>query len=254
VQAAVQEAGPKITHQLTTPRETEAPPVEIYDLPTVSEKLKSLAADYERLRSNFHTAQGIAKAAQVRLASEMKDLEKAVSGESDTSAVKTLMDQHSALLSRITAMETKHVQKAAASQVELHSKLLTKLTNRVAAIENAKNVHPLTRMLLEKKDLWNHMGFKNEAELVKFAEDLPKALTVIAPKPEIAMNATAGKIVDIYQHLAKEEQKVVANVFPKVFGRTVEQWDSASAEEKTRSISDWIYIMLWKMVVGNKSK
>jgi hypothetical protein len=244
-------AGPKITYTIGT---EAAPPVEPDDLPTVSEKLKALTADLDKLRSTFHGSQGVAKSLHLRTTAEIKDLEKAVSGESETSAVKKLIDQQTALLNRITAMETKHVQKAAASQVELHSKLLTKLTNRVAAIESAKNEHPLTRILLEKKDLWNHMGFKNEAELVRFAEDLPKALSIIAPKPEIAMNASAGKIVDIYKHLGKEEQKVIAGVFPKVFGRPVEQWDGASAEEKTRSISDWIYIMLWNMVVGTKNK
>jgi hypothetical protein len=166
-------------------------------------------------------------------------------------AVKKLGEQYAAMQTRVAAVEAMQAKKAAVSQLELHSKLLAKLTNRIAAIENGKNEHPITKLLLEKKEQWTQMGFPNEAALVKFATDLPKALTIIAPKPEIAMNANAGKIADIYKHLAKEEQRIVASVFPTVFGKPVEQWDSASAEEKTRSIADWTYIMLWKMVVGD---
>ncbi|KAA8911679.1 hypothetical protein FN846DRAFT_935250 [Sphaerosporella brunnea] len=239
----------KFPSQVGEAAEPSPPEIEVLDLPTLSERFHSMNADWEKVRSVFYSERGTTMALQKRYAVEIRELEKSLM-EDALPTLKKLNEQYSSLLGRVAGLESANVKKASAIQVELHSKLLTKLTNRISAVESGKNDNPITRMLMERKDQWDQMGFQSEAQLTRFANDLPKALTIIAPQPDIAMNATVGKIADIYKHLAKEEQKVVAGVFPLIFGKPVEQWDTASPEDKAKSIADWIYVLLWKVVLG----
>jgi len=40
---------------------------------------------------------------------------------------------------------------------------------------------------------------------------------------------------------------VLQRVFPVIFGRPVDDWKNASAEEKARSIADVAYAFVWKL-------
>ena len=85
------------------------------------------------------------------------------------------------------------------------------------------------------------------------AMQLPKALAYIAPEPEIAMYATAGKIVDIFEHLPKDDKLVLQSVFPVIFGRSVDDWKNARPEEKSKSIADVAYGFVWRLTCPPKT-
>lgn len=217
---------------------------------TLSVQLKRLSHEHEALHKHHTSSLNTTKTEVNSIKKEIaKALEKSKSTSATEKSLSKLTESVNPLPSRIAAIEAALAKKSTVVQADLHGQLLNKLTARLAALEK-KDVHPITKLLLENKIDWETMGFSSEQSLVKFANDLPLAIKTILPKPEIAMNANAGKIVDIWPHLAKDEQKVVASVFPVVFGRPVDQWDNATPEEKGRSIADWAYMAVWKFSGG----
>ncbi|KAI5816123.1 hypothetical protein BZA77DRAFT_387831 [Pyronema omphalodes] len=102
---------------------------------------------------------------------------------------------------------------------------------------------------------WHHAGFPSLEAAELFLQDLPKALSYIAPAPEIAMNSTAQHVIDLYSSIKdEEERKVLERVFRVVFGRGIEDWGNATIEERERSVSDAAYAFVWRMVVGREEK
>jgi len=219
---------------------------------SLSVQLKKLTSEHESLQKQHTSSLNTTKTEVNSIKKEIaKALEKSKATSAAEKSLTKLTESVNPLPSRIAALEAALTKKSTVVQTDLHGQMLNKLTARLAALEK-KDVHPITKALLENKNDWETMGFKSEQSLVKFANDLPLAMKSILPKPEIAVNANAGKIVDIWPHLAKEEQKVVASVFPVVFGRPVEEWDKATPEEKGRSIADWAYIVAWRFSGGKE--
>lgn len=213
---------------------------------SLSLQLKKLMSEHETLHKQHTNSLNTTKSEVNSIKKEIaKALEKSKTTIAAEKSLAKLTESVNTFPPKIAALENSLAKKCTVVQVDLQAQLLNKLNLRLAALEK-KDVHLITRVLLDKKSDWETMGFKSEQSLVKFANDLPLAMKTILPKPEIAMNANAGKIVDIWPHLAKEEQKVVASVFPVIFGRSVEQWDRATPEEKGRSIADWAYMAVWK--------
>ncbi|KAF8539199.1 hypothetical protein BDD12DRAFT_839039 [Trichophaea hybrida] len=173
-------------------------------------------------------------------------------------AVEKFKTDLSSLMSRMVSVE-KAVsdKKSISSQATMNSEMISQALNRIKALEERekadaekekeKDMHPITKLLLGHKGQWKEMGFENVGRLEKFAADLPKALSFIAPEPEIAIHATAGRIVDIFEHLPAEDKQVMQSVFPIIFGRPVDDWKNASAEEKAKSIADVAYQFVWKL-------
>ena len=185
------------------------------------------------------------KATHTLIADRLKVLETAVP-ENKAAAVDALTP----LTERIKELEELVGKKAAASMTDAMTKGISRLSQRVSALETNVQLHPLTAALMAQKSRWADLGFPNEQAMVRFATDLPKALKIIAPKPEIAMNATVGRIAEIYPHLGTDEQRLVNNVFPVIFGRPLDEWNKATVDEKSRSMADWSYMGMWKFFVG----
>lgn len=61
------------------------------------------------------------------------------------------------------------------------------------------------------------------------------------------MHATAEKIVDLFKHLGTEDKKSIMVVFQPIFGRPLSEWNKATAEDKSRSLSDWAYLFMWRL-------
>jgi hypothetical protein len=250
---------PLLTPQAGTPSTDKKEPTKPKDPLTL--RLDALDAKYKK------------EATQV--SGTLKNInEKFEKQEVRVKVVERVKNDLSSLMARMVSVE-KGVsdKKTAGSQATMNSEMITQALNRIKVLEDkekattgGKDAHPVTKLLLGYRSRWKEMGFENVGRLEKFANDvrppylahveapavtdgrqLPKALSYIAPEPEIAMHATAGKIVDIFEHLPGEDKVVLQRVFPVIFGRPVDDWKNASAEEKARSIADVAYAFVWKL-------
>lgn len=66
--------------------------------------------------------------------------------------------------------------KSAASQSTLNTEMISQALGRIKVLEDrdkaVREVHPITRVLLDRKGLWREMGFDSLAKLENFANDV----------------------------------------------------------------------------------
>jgi hypothetical protein len=161
-------------------------------------------------------------------------------------------------------------RKELATTASMNSEMITQLIGRVRALEKrneelqetgisqAMKDSGMQPRILEQlglgKERWMQAGFTSREEAEQFLDDLPRALSYIAPEPEVAIHATATHILELYAHLDEEEKGVLSRVFKVMYGREVEDWEKASVEDREKSISDVAYSFVWRMIAGREEE
>lgn len=118
--------------------------------------------------------------------------------EADKKIMERVRNDISSIMTRMVSLEkaTASNNKNSASQSTMNSEMISQALGRIKVLEErdkaARELHPITRILLDRKHLWREMGFESNGKLEKFANDV--TFPSPHPRPHITAREKEGRL------------------------------------------------------------